>query len=324
MTSDVILPVRSSEPEVVEKTEPVLLKSLVDFWRDPLKWYVNKNLQIYYRDEEILLPDKEAFEVDHLKNWALKNALLFRGDTAVKEIIRAQKREGYLPLRNLGEYFVNEAFKETKAAGETLRQLTDQRSERILEINLLINGLVVAGKVNHVFGERMVVASVSGSNPSRTKNFCAAIVEYLAAVASGEELEFYFIDSDGSVGAQLGAGVLDAATAKKELTYIVAAFKSGHQHCFPFLPSLYVDLFGKAGYSPADLISKIQTDLEKTKNQELKPVHEPYFKLLWDSKYFTEQTCAEIQTEVNHFFGWINSLMPGAFTIKEKKKNEAV
>ena len=34
---------------------------------------MNKNLQIYYRDEEILLPDNEAFEVDYLKNWTLKN-----------------------------------------------------------------------------------------------------------------------------------------------------------------------------------------------------------------------------------------------------------
>ena len=133
------------------------------------------------------------------------------------------------------------------------------------------------------------------------------------------ELEFYFIDSDGTVGAKLGAGVLDAATAKKELTNIVTAFKSGHQRCYPFLPSLYVDLFGKAGYSPADFIFDIQTDLEKTKNQKLKPVHEPYFKLLWDSKYFTEQTCADIQAEVNRFFGRINSLMPDTFTFKEKK-----
>jgi exodeoxyribonuclease V gamma subunit len=321
MTSDVVLPKRSGEAVVVEKTEPIKLKSLADFWRDPVKWYVNNNLQIYYRDEEILLPEMEAFEVGTLENWKLKEALLFRGDSAVKEIAQEQKRDGNLPLRNLGEYFISNAFKETKAAAQTLKELTEQQEARILEINLLLDGVVITGNVNYVYGERMVIAAASKSNSSRAKRFCAAMVEYLAAVSSGEALEFYFIENDGDVVAKLGAGGLSAADAGKVLKYILSAFIRGQQNFYPFIPFLYEELFANPNAGSADFIQTIQEDLEKSNPDywKYKSVHEPYFMLLWDSNFFTEQTCSEILTELNQFFGWINTLMPGAFTYKPKK-----
>jgi exodeoxyribonuclease V gamma subunit len=56
--------------------DEIPIHSLLEFFKNPFKWYYNKVLAVNYRSDQVLLPDTEIFELDKLQEWKLKCDLL--------------------------------------------------------------------------------------------------------------------------------------------------------------------------------------------------------------------------------------------------------
>src|SRR3546814_93582 len=52
--------------------EEVSINELINFFKNPFEYYHNKVLNIYYREERVLLPETEHFELDGLQEWQIK------------------------------------------------------------------------------------------------------------------------------------------------------------------------------------------------------------------------------------------------------------
>lgn len=71
----------------------------------PIQYYFNKVLGIYYREDNLLVPENEVFEIDNLQKNAFKNELIQREITP--EFILQQKQKGNIPLANMGKVALN-------------------------------------------------------------------------------------------------------------------------------------------------------------------------------------------------------------------------
>src|SRR5690606_23926135 len=69
----------SQNPLVKEGSvlDEVSVNELISFFKNPFEHYHNNILNIYYRDEHVLLSDTEYFELDSLQEWKIKQNLLF-------------------------------------------------------------------------------------------------------------------------------------------------------------------------------------------------------------------------------------------------------
>ncbi|SAK87074.1 DNA helicase/exodeoxyribonuclease V, gamma subunit [Caballeronia hypogeia] len=59
-----------------EREEPLTLRELADFARDPVKTFFRQRLRVALDDEEAVSIDEEPFELDPLVQWSLQNELI--------------------------------------------------------------------------------------------------------------------------------------------------------------------------------------------------------------------------------------------------------
>src|SRR5690606_10629329 len=58
-------------------TSELPIHEFMNFFKNPFEYYYNKSLNIYYREEDIMLRETEYFELDKLQEWKIKNDFLF-------------------------------------------------------------------------------------------------------------------------------------------------------------------------------------------------------------------------------------------------------
>jgi exodeoxyribonuclease V gamma subunit len=110
--------------------------ALLSFFRNPFKWYYNKVLGIYYREEEVLLPDTELFELDGLQKWALKNDLLRLEDEAVEVYHARALNTGALPLKNMSTITIAETMEVVTPVKKLLKTCVGDSTEAEVMIDI--------------------------------------------------------------------------------------------------------------------------------------------------------------------------------------------
>ncbi|SIT00107.1 exodeoxyribonuclease V subunit gamma [Neptunomonas antarctica] len=122
--------------------EQLELEELIMFYRHPIQYFFQKRMQIYFRDDELVLSDEEPFHLEpltdyHLRKRLLKSALRGDGLEATGQYIR---QSGVLPVGKAGDI---ELFKRTRDIGELYEKMQPLMTgePRRLEIKLRFPGL---------------------------------------------------------------------------------------------------------------------------------------------------------------------------------------
>ena len=147
------------------------IDSLIRFLEDPIKYYYNNVLGIYYSDREEDPEECELFSLDNLQAWKLKDTLLSAqlDGTLVREtIIQDFKLFGDLPLYKLGDAVYQDEYDEFSA--KVLPALNDfiTKTSIKVEIDFLVkNKYRVQGKISSVYPslKQMLFATVSSDKP---------------------------------------------------------------------------------------------------------------------------------------------------------------
>ncbi|HEY6556525.1 MAG TPA: exodeoxyribonuclease V subunit gamma [Polyangiaceae bacterium] len=128
------------------------LGELLRFYEGPLRYLLNRRLQVYLSEHEIDIPDREPWELSKLDEWGIGRTLLAleleSGNASSYELLRAS---GELPLGSAGR-FVHDALRDqAEPIAHRIRELTAGPREPSLALDVTLAGGV---RLSGALGER--------------------------------------------------------------------------------------------------------------------------------------------------------------------------
>lgn len=221
--------------EEVKVDAKVDIDRLVSFLQNPAKTYLQKKFNVFYNDNEVLLPDHESFELDSLVSWNVKNELLPVPETQLDAVVDVMSKKGSYPLANMGKALIKTAYEEIEAIREMFSVAANGNPEEEVQIDLSLGTFRLIGKVGRVFGDNFITVCNSSD---RMKYLLGGWVKYLALTAVGKKLDWIYIDKNFATPENLSSGTIDPLEAQNILLNLISNFESGHNAYFYFYPAL--------------------------------------------------------------------------------------
>jgi exodeoxyribonuclease V gamma subunit len=251
----------------------VPLYQLISFLKNPIKVYYNSILGIYYNVDEITLRDTEIFELNGLDNWQLKTQLLKTTVEDEKRFKIQKLKTGGLPLKNMATVVINDLEEEISFVKNTFIQQTEGKKESQITIDLIIGQHTLKGSVRNIYGNKLISVSFS---KNEIKYILEGYINYLAIIASGQEIEFHFVSHLNKTAYQ--AEKINQEDAIIALNSLLEIYVSGHLKMLPFLPDLKMDL------KKLDELDKGKFDKAIDKSHK-----DIYFSKEYESGFFDEE-----------------------------------
>ena len=88
-----------------EKIEEIELDRLISFVENPVKFFFEKQLSVYFRDEDDRIADSENFTLSGLDNYALNNDLIYLDEQNFSDYFRQAEVKGVLPRAEFGKVY---------------------------------------------------------------------------------------------------------------------------------------------------------------------------------------------------------------------------
>ena len=88
-----------------EKIEEIELERLVSFVENSVKFFFEKQLGVYFRDEDDRIADSENFTLSGLDNYALNNDLIYLDEQNFADYFRQAEVKGVLPRAEFGKVY---------------------------------------------------------------------------------------------------------------------------------------------------------------------------------------------------------------------------
>lgn len=255
-------------------SDVIKLEDLISFFKNPIKYYYNKVLKIYYENQDTQIKVTELFEMDRLDEWKLKDLFMSLDDMDSLDS-RDLIIKGELPSKNMGiaysEYFRN------KISGLhydywTLRNaaLNDEGAVEYKEYKNNLNldpHTRIEGSLDNLFNNQLLGYSLS-SNPRSRKNLIELYIQYLFLKALDVNAKATFLKINSSSKKVEKYPIVNHLTSEQALTYLielVSIFKDGQKRIIPFYPDLVLtinnDLLDENLFN-----QKLDTNLEKLLN----------------------------------------------------------
>ena len=277
---------KTKEPDdsTDEKTEEIRVNDFVKFFEAPIDWYFNKVLGIYLGDEdEGILPETELFELDNLQKWQVKRKLLnYQGE--ISDFIHQEIQQGNLPLKNLGQATVEELNERIEPMKNKFRELTKEKKEESVAIEITLDGIRIRGIIDEVYGDQFITCNFSESK-SQEKNQVKAYLKSLLLCATRKMSIAIQINMDGTEQEHPVTGTQEALSKLKD---IVKYLKEGEKAPLKFTLNA---LKAKKKEDPVTIdsvIEKFKSEAEGSPNS--KPPYPPnkYLQILQDENYFED------------------------------------
>lgn len=208
--------------------DEIPLDSLISFLRNPVKGYYQRVLNCYYDSDETSLEEVEKFGLNKLEEWNFKDMIIRNLEENSEEFIDRHKKLGNLPLKNMAGIKMKRIFEDIDGARSAYEVCCEGLEKEQFDINLSLKSSIITGKIDHVFGEKLVRFSVSSKFQDK---LMAAYIEFLLLRASGHTKTLHFIDKAGSIYV---SKEISADEARKLLEFSLDAFRDGHYELLPF------------------------------------------------------------------------------------------
>ena len=289
----------------------IAVADLMQFFKDPIKWYFNKSFGIYYREDDLLLPDTEVFSMDNLSSWQINQDLFQLPEAEIDDYFQKKSRQGPLPLKNMGKITYEAMVSEIKPKKEMIESQKGGMNQVNLEININMEGSIIAGYLKNVYGDKMIAFSDS---KNYNKHIVEAFVSYVIAIAQGVELEFNFVVLQTATVFSISKGAISKNDALDRLQKLLGYYKSGFNAPFLFYPGFKKSPFklfkdeDAQGFEYA--IKKMRYDsFDYT-------FKDAYMKKAYENKFFVAANYEKMKENTMDIFNQIVTLMPESIKTK--------
>jgi len=141
-----------------EECKKIELSSLIKFYANPAKFFLNQRLGIFLEEKTPVLSEREPFDLKGLEKYALEQTLLQKNLTNddLTEYLSAVKASGKIPPGNVGEYLYQKSREEVERFAHTIKPyITGTRLDPV-EFNLKIADYTLSGKIDTIFESGLI------------------------------------------------------------------------------------------------------------------------------------------------------------------------
>jgi exodeoxyribonuclease V gamma subunit len=173
-------------PQMEELKGSVELRELIDFWKNPSKYFVRKRLGLSLWESEDCLSDVEPFDLDHLERYKIKEELLANeletGKRLPYEVFEAR---GILPAGTIGELHLRSMKSEVQKLADVVRShIAVGKKDEPVAVDLQLKTFRLGGKIHSIYAGQCVHFRTAKLNP---KDHLRAWIEHLALCALTED-----------------------------------------------------------------------------------------------------------------------------------------
>lgn len=229
-----IVNIKNTNPVETEENKTIRFKDFISFFKDPVKFYYNKVLHIYYEEQTYTLPESEIFELDHLGKWSLKKSWLYEKEESLEDFTTVQIQLGNLPLKNSGRLEMQLLADEMEHRKKEFFKLTENAFESVMHISLNIGGFKIEGAIENVFGSKVLFPCLS---KREGKHLFVTYLGALVLAASDSKQEVFFVGSNIQK-----AKSIDRTKAMNYLAELISVYHEGMKNILFFMPEWGTDL----------------------------------------------------------------------------------
>ena len=210
------------------------LDDLVAFYRHPIQYFFQKRMQIYFRDDELVLSDEEPFSLEPLTDYTMRKSLLqaaVRGD-GLETTAQYIRKSGILPVGKAGDLELSKRAHDIDDLYEKMKPLMQGKPRR-LEVKLAFDqiklGLQLQGWITDAYSTGVLkydVSKVSGRHRFMTW------VQHLASCAAG----FFERTVYRGLSEQFSFKPLAADVAHAQLSGLIRVYLEGQRLPLNWLP----------------------------------------------------------------------------------------
>lgn len=187
-------------PQIEESNRSVELRELIDFWKNPSKYFVRKRLGLSLWESDDCLSDNEPFQLDNLERYRIKQELL-ADELEAGELLppAAFQARGILPAGVMGELHLRSMTLEVRKLVEVVQDHIGQgKKDEPVDVDLQLKTFRLGGKIHSLYQGRSVLFRTAKLNP---KDYLRAWIEHLVlcALAEGGKPETVLIGKDAVV-----------------------------------------------------------------------------------------------------------------------------
>ena len=277
--------------------EEIKIQELVSFFQNPPKYYLNKRLGVYYRDEEEMIPEHEVFEFDKLTEWGIKNELLYVEEDKVEEELRIKKLNGEMPLANMGSALVEELKLDLNELKLIYQGLVNDKTQVPKDIDLIIDNSKIKGRIEEIFDDSYIYVCNSSDF---SKHVIGAYIKFLLLKVQGFEINLNFINKKDLQIYSVRAITIDKEKAEAQLKLLIGYYKMGLKDYFRFYPVLLLPKKLPDNYE--EFIAKYEDALENDRNYDF---GDPYLQKAVENGFFKESCFDELEGNVKSILGMI-------------------
>ena len=250
------------------KYDEIKLQDLISFFQNPPKYFLNKKLGIYYRDDDELIPEHEVFEFDKLMEWSINNELIYIEDNQVETLLKTKKLSGEIPLANMGKALIAQLSENLNELKSLYKSIIDGRTSSFIDINFIIDNCKIVGRIEEIY-DNMYVYVCNSSD--LTKHIITAYIKFLAQKVQGKETDLVFIRKNDTAIYTIKASTITKEKAESDLKILLDYFRTGLSDYFIFYPMFLVS--SKLPEDFDTLISKYESAKEDEKNYDYTDVY---------------------------------------------------
>lgn len=218
------------------KFDEIALSELIRFFKNPFKEYYQKVLGINYRKDDLLLNETEIFEIEKgLQQWSLKKELLTIEPSELNSLKKQMVKIGRLPLKNMADVALQNIEEMVSPLRELLNACKGEEEQSVLNVEVYIDGSVLAGNIENVFDNKIICTSLS---KNESKYLIEATILYLAAIAAGNNHTIHFISSNKT--AVFNGHKISQQSAMDHLKDLVKLYKQGLEKIITFYPEFNI------------------------------------------------------------------------------------
>ncbi len=229
---------RSESPGAREKKTDVSVYDFTKFFEHPIEWYFNNILGVYYedsRDAQDALPESELFELDKLQEWFVKNDLMKVEIGKEGTYLQLGKKEGKLPLKNLGEYAFKDLKQEIAELKSKFYELIGTQTEESGFVKRSFHGLRIAGALTGIYNREYISYAFSDSLKYKIRANISAML--LLSENLIDSAKFLYLKKKDPPEINVESFIMSQSEAKETISQLVGYFKQGNIEPLLFTPN---------------------------------------------------------------------------------------
>jgi len=141
-----------------EEFKKIDLSSLIKFFANPSKFFLNQRLGIFLEEKTPVLSEREPFDLKGLEKYTFEQTLLQKSlaNDDLTEYLSAVKASGKIPPGTLGEYLCQKSQEEVERFAHMVKPYITGTPLDPVEFNLKISEYTLSGKIDTIFESGLI------------------------------------------------------------------------------------------------------------------------------------------------------------------------